>query len=125
MTSRVTWLVLGATVISMAGCGGGSTTLSDETSPDPASVAIRVENNHFADAQIFIQFEGQSRRRLGTVTGKSTSAFTVRHTQAPFRVIVAYTGGGATQRTESVSARPGEEFMIRAQERRPLILIRR
>jgi hypothetical protein len=97
-----------------------------DTSPDdPPSFVVEVENNHFADAQVFIRFQGASRRRLGTVTGKSMDAFTVRHSIAAFIFILDFTGGGRTQATQSTTARPGDAFLLRATERQPLILIRR
>jgi hypothetical protein len=84
-----------------------------------------VENNRFADAQVFIRFQGEPRRRLGTVTGKTASTFTVRHRIADFIFVVDYTGGGITQTTQGMVATPGDAFFLRAQERQPLILIRR
>ena len=125
MTSKLPSLVLGAVVLSLAACGGASTIARDEAAPGAGSIVVRVENNRFPDAQVYVRFVGEPRRRLGTVTGKSTSTFTVRHRNAAFVFIVDYTGGGATQGTQEMMASPGDAFLLRAQDRQPLQLIRR
>jgi hypothetical protein len=125
MTPKLTPLVLNATLLFVSACGGGSAMPLDDAFPDRSEFAVEVENNHFADAQVYVVFQGGSRRRVGTVTGKTSKSFTLRHSTAAFVFIVDYTAGGRTQRTQSATARPGDAFLLRTQERQPLILIRR
>lgn len=65
-----------------------------ESSPVPsADVSLSVENRNFSDATIYAT-DGESRVRLGRVTGKTSEEFTFKWYQSSLYVEVDFTGGG-------------------------------
>jgi hypothetical protein len=112
MTPKLTPLVLNATLLFVSACGGGSAMPLDDAFPDRSEFAVEVENNHFADAQVYVVFQGGSRRRVGTVTGKTSKSFTLRHKEpecdgSPRRRIPASDAGATTADTYPALAARG------------------
>jgi hypothetical protein len=99
---------MGLLVVLMAAAAcasGGSTPPSDRPVTD--SITIEVVNNNFYDANIYAQYEGQNRNRLGMVFGHGTGTFHVRWHQSDLRMVMSLVGGG-TATSNSLVVSPGD-----------------
>ena len=75
------------------------------------SIRVRVENQNFSDATIHA-LRGGERLRLGRVTGKSESNFTVRWTfSLPLQFEVDLTGGTGCN-VRPISVDPGDQVIL-------------
>jgi hypothetical protein len=108
-------LLLPLIVFANAQCSGRA---RNSESTGDQDVRVTVRNDAFWDATIYLM-RGADRRRLGTVTGNSSSTFTVPRSivfgLTDLRFIVDWIGrsGGAT--SETIVAQPGDtiELVIR------------
>jgi hypothetical protein len=99
---------MGLLVVLMAAAAcasGGSTPPSDRPVTD--SITIQVVNNNFYDANIYAQYDGQNRNRLGMVFGHGTGTFYVRWHQSDLRMVMSLVGGG-TATSNSLVVSPGD-----------------
>ena len=105
--SRVSFVLALAAVV--AGCvsgGGRSVPLFGEPE-GKLLLQIQVQNNNFNDATLHAIWNG-SRRRLGTVTGKSKATYTLEWTTSnPLQLEIDFLAGGVCT-TQAITANPGE-----------------
>ena len=72
---------------------------------------LKVTNNNFSDAGLYLLSDG-SRRRLGTVTGKSSGDYSVTWTKnAPIQIEVDFIAG-STCTTRAIMVSPGDELAL-------------
>src|SRR5437879_11868665 len=87
-----------------------------------AEVAVSVDNQNFADMNVFL-IRGGQRIRLGTVPGISTRILMVRPELIGYGTDVRFElhpiGGRGNPLTETISVRPGDVIhLTRSEERR-------
>jgi hypothetical protein len=96
----------------LAGCNMGR----PAESPSPVTAAtLRVENQGFADMNIYLLLSGGSRQRLGTATGNSVSHFNLPRTAVAFgtvRFIADPIGGRRAPVSEEISVHAGDEVVL-------------
>ena len=81
-----------------------------------ARATVKVENNGFLDADIFILPESGARFRLGTANGHSTTVLPIPPFAIPglstVRFLVDPIGGGRPTRSDQVTIEPGDEVTL-------------
>lgn len=128
MVRPLIWLprvVLAALIAVSAACG--SAPRADEGSPfDRAatdeSVRLTVQNNDFLDAVIYAHWNGL-RTRVGMVTGKTTTTFTLEWRGEFIRLEVEFIGSddGYTSDLASVTQGDHLDFVILPRTGRPTL----
>lgn len=76
------------------------------------SIRVRVENQNFNDATIHA-IRGGERIRLGQVTGKTESTFTLPWTFSLPLQFQVHLNGGADCNVRAISVDPGDEIWVR------------
>lgn len=107
LTARATLLVL---ALAMAGCSRNPPPPLDPAAP----TMVRVDNQSFADMNIFVVYRGQ-RQRLGMATGGSVTNFRI-----PVRIMSAETlqfiadpiGGSRLPVSDEILVVPGDTVML-------------
>jgi hypothetical protein len=105
--------LLAILLAALAACTG-----TGKNSPEPRAVAtVRVENQAWLDMNVFVVEEGgSSRRRLGMVTGNTTSTFrlpaAVVGTGRQVRFLVDPVGSSSGAASWGMYVRPGERTTI-------------
>ena len=107
-------------VVLWSGCGGGSRA-ETEVSPaaDPEQyAAVRVENQNGVDMRIYVRpGAGGARYRLGNANALQTTMMRIPRTliSGPTDLVFEITplGGSGRAFSERVTARPGEEILLR------------
>ena len=83
--------------------------------PEQATATLRVENQGFADMTIYAVRSGQ-RTRLGTVTGNSTSRFTIPSNlifgATTLRCLADPIGSTRTPVSDEITVQPGDEVQL-------------
>jgi hypothetical protein len=95
-------------------CAGSTTSSPGVGAVGPStrdSITLMVDNQDFYDANVYYRLSGSS-RRLGTISGKSTSTFRIRWEPATLYVMVDFIGAGSLQ-TDGLSVNPQEYVEIR------------
>ncbi len=100
----------------VAACSSGSQADGDSPSPTTGPATLEVENRAFSDMTMYV-LDGVQRRRLGVVTGNSTTHFTIpdyliRGGSAPLRFLADPIGGQRLPVTESIVVVPGDTVQI-------------
>jgi len=73
-------------------------------------VSVRVDNQNFYDATIYVVANGE-KRRLGVVTGHQSEVFTFRWKQAQVHFVIQLLAAG-TYTTETIGADPGDQLEL-------------
>lgn len=82
-------------------------------SPDvPDSVRIDVVNDNFYDADIFSEYEGDVRRRLGMVNGFSSRSFSIPYRPAQLVMVMRLIGAGEAV-SNILAVNPGDILELR------------
>jgi hypothetical protein len=113
-SSILTLLLATAAAGSAAGCHRQPTT---EVSPN-AATTVKVVNNNFSDVDVFAEGTGGARLRLGTVTGQSSSTFTLPPSYVAFgniRLVGAPIGAFGTARSGKLQIAAGETIVFTVQ----------
>jgi hypothetical protein len=84
---------------------------------DGASTVLRVENQGFADMNIFVLPEGSLRQRLGTATGKTTAHFTLPKNVVPsgvraLRFVAAPIATPRGEVSDEIVVTPGDTVVL-------------
>lgn len=108
-------LALALLTLAAPGCGGNRG--YENLSPDDAAM-LRVENNNIQDMRIYVRPNaGGSRWRVGTANGLSTTLLKIPKTLVTGVTDLVFEispiGGGASSRSERITASPGEEIVLR------------
>jgi hypothetical protein len=109
----VTTALMISTVVGVGmACGRSAPALGGLSPERPDSVTIDVINDNFYDADIFAEYEGDQRRRLGMVSGFSSQSFTIPYRDARLVMVMRLIGvGEALSNVLSVS--PGDVLELR------------
>ena len=78
--------------------------------PGPETVSVRVDNQNFYDATIYVVAGGE-KRKLGVVTGQQSEVFTFRWKQAQVHFLIQLLAAG-TYATETIGADPGDQLEL-------------
>ena len=101
----------------LAACVGGHATRDSELSGAAGAPSIVVTNHHAQDMKIYIlAIPGESRRRLGTVTAKTTATFVAprQYWNRPVRILLQpFAGAGEEFATEEFIAEAGRLVDVR------------
>lgn len=108
-------LVTAAALLATAACAGAPSRAANPYSNDLAErqeIRVQIQNHNFSDATIYsIEREGH-RKRLGIVTGKSDSVFTLPwKTSEPLRFEFELLAGPRCT-TEAMSVDPGDTLEL-------------
>lgn len=113
MHRRLILYALSATVVGLAAC------VRRPPSPDGAATAlhtfVRVENQAFLDANVYVISGGQ-RQRLGTTTGVGSRTFEIPRgimfgpTQLSF--LIDFVGSQRTPISDEISVSPGDTVVL-------------
>jgi hypothetical protein len=96
----------------VAACGGGGYGGTPEPAVSGDSIVVEVDNLNFYDASITYSYRGGTRRRLGTVTGKSKQSFTIKWEPVNLRFEINFVGGNRTT-SQEIYAEAGEIVELR------------
>jgi hypothetical protein len=97
--------------IGSAGCARNRGDWKNADGSD-AGVRVRVENNNFADMDVYVVSEGIA-SRLGTVTGNSTQQFVLNRSFIPaqdLRIVATPIGGNGRASSGPILVQPGQEI---------------
>lgn len=104
-----------AAVLAAAACATGTPTAGNPYSQDAADrqeVRIEVQNRNFADATVWALVRDGRRQRLGVVTGKSDSVFTIPWSfSEPLRLQFDLVAGPRCT-TENLPVDPGDSIEL-------------
>jgi hypothetical protein len=110
------WVPL-ALAIALAGCsrakgaGAGAGAGAGEGMIPRAETALKVENQNFLDATVYL-FRGGSRFRIGVVPGLSTTILYLRPQDVPttseLQFLIDFVGSDRTPVSESITVQPGD-----------------
>jgi uncharacterized lipoprotein len=122
MRRMCVWIVAAAMfVVGVTGCSSASRSAAaaGNAAPARAGVRVHVENNNYADMNIFV-VDGGMRMRVGFVPGHSTADLQLRRpvpTGLPMRIIGVPIGGGGVATSEPLTLFGGESvtFMVQPQ----------
>ncbi len=81
------------------------------TPSTPEAVRLVVQNNNFADVDVYVVRDGDATTRLGTVTGESNATFVVEPSLFPtgtLALVAQPIGGFGAARSGPVSVSPGQ-----------------
>ena len=117
--SRRQGLIFGAALVALTtmtiGCAHNPRAAWAESSGDVApagrSATLVVQNNNFADVDVFAVGEGTTSTRLGTVTGESTQTFTLdgaSYSPGTLRLVATPIGGSGMARSGALLVNPGQ-----------------
>ncbi len=104
----------GALSLSAAACAvGPNQTPSPFAEGRESTIQITVDNQDFRDATVFMNWNG-TRRRIGTVTGKTFKTLTAPWEDYQVRLAVDFLGGGEMPLGDPILVQPGEhlDFII-------------
>ncbi len=109
-------LTFGPLVLLLAlACGRGTPAVGGlSPSVEDDSITITVVNDNFYDANIFAQYEGQIRDRLGIVTGNTSQTFRLRYYPGLLIMQMQLIGVGTALSNELVVG-PGDVLELRLQ----------
>ncbi len=104
--SRLRTALAALTVLGVTACGafGGTRSAGAED-----TVRVHVDNQNFADATIYVRFEGGAPMRLGQVVGKTQDVFSFPYRNAPVRLEIRLLAGG-THITDEIQVYRGDEL---------------
>jgi uncharacterized lipoprotein len=116
------WVVAAVVlVVGVSGCSSASQSAAAAGNAAPARAAVRlhVENNNYADMNIFV-VDGGMHIRVGLVPGHSTADLPLRRpvpTGLPVRIVGVAIGGGGTATSDPLTLFGGESvtFMVQPQ----------
>lgn len=120
-SSLVPVLVLAAALVAVGACASGRSRLDPSVTgvnvvrtDDSTRVTVRVENQGFADVDVYATpTSGGIRTRLGTVTGHTTEILDVPQTllfgMNELQFTIDPIGGGETSVSDKVTVQPGDE----------------
>jgi hypothetical protein len=106
------WVPL-ALAIALAGCSRakGAGAGAGEGMIPRAETALKVENQNFLDATVYL-FRGGSRFRIGVVSGLSTTILYLRPQDVPttseLQFLIDFVGSDRTPVSESITVQPGD-----------------
>lgn len=101
-----------ACLVLLLGCGGGRQQ-GVGSSPTEGQLTIVFENTQFDDATVYVRGAAGT-RRLGRVSGTSTSRFRIPHTPTSFVIEASFPGMGDAE-TAEIRADPGDIITVTAQ----------
>jgi hypothetical protein len=112
-TIRSRALALALVGLIAAGCGrtAGFASAGSTLAPTTNGVSVVVQNDNFADVDVFVVRDGDVLWRLGMVTGESTEKFSVDQSLFPtgtLALIARPIGGSGTARTGSLVVDAGQ-----------------
>lgn len=113
MERRLLALVLGIALVGSSGCV--HRTAAQEAQEELARTFVRVENQAFLDATVYVISGGQ-RQRIGTATGSGVKTFELPHgimfgaTQLSF--LIDFVGSQRTPISESITVTPGDTIVL-------------
>ena len=101
-------------VLALAACGGSSASINDPFQGDRGrnEIRIHVRNNNFYDARIIALLEGNSRRQLGTVVGKTEAVFTLPLVYSQVLRLEIDILAGPSCTTDAITADPGDDIQL-------------
>jgi hypothetical protein len=101
-------------LLALAACGGSSASVNDPFQGDRGrnEIRIHVRNNNFYDARIIALLEGNSRRQLGTVGGKTEQVFTLPLTYSQVLRLEIDILAGPSCTTDAITADPGDDIQL-------------
>ena len=105
----LTWLLGGAMLVLVAGCGHGGAEFDERPAPqDP--VTLEVKNLNWQDVTVYVYRAG-SEQRLGLVTSMKTRSFVIPRnlyrTSGQLQFMVKPIGSGERQFSEPLNVEPG------------------
>jgi len=92
-------------------CGGQPGRMGRPVPSRGDSVSITVENQNFYDANVFAAYQGQTERRLGTVTGFTTDTFRIPWYNAQLRMRMNFIAAGGTL-SNILTVDPGDVLQL-------------
>jgi hypothetical protein len=103
-----------AMLVAVVGCSHAAKHAADNDLQ--ATTRVRVENQAFLDANVYVIGDGGARNRLGTVTGNTTREFVIpAYILGPansVRFFVEPIGSRRTPISTSLSVQPGETVTL-------------
>jgi hypothetical protein len=115
MKRRLFALVLGLAVAGSSACVHRSAAQEARDAIAPHTF-VRVENQAFLDANVFVIANGGQRQRLGTATGSGTNTFEIPRsimfgpTQLSF--LIDFVGSQRTPISEAITVNPGDTVVL-------------
>lgn len=120
MRARLALTAATALAVAASGCAPGAARSAGASPIDPDPTGILVENNNWADMNVYLERSG-SRMRLGTVTAASRRLFRVPRAwsgiAATFRLIADPIGGRNVYITAPVQVTPGQRVNFSIENR--------
>jgi hypothetical protein len=99
----------------VAGCHRARPGSEAQRSEKPEKTTVRVENQGFADMDIFVLAGGQ-RIRLGLVNGNSTATFTIpaylMGGLTPLRFLADPVGSNRAPVSDEITVKPGDQVVL-------------
>ena len=113
MKRRLLVLVLGIALLDASGCV--HRTAAQEAQEAMSRTFVRVENQAFLDANVYV-IAGGSRQRIGTATGNGVKTLEIPHgvmfgaTQLSF--LIDFVGSQRTPISEAITVSPGDTVVL-------------
>ena len=103
--------------VCVVGCGRSARTYQTSAGAVAAegAITVRVQNENFADMNVYVVSEGLA-TRLGTVTGLTSSTFTLDPSFAPsseLRIVATPIGGNGRASSGALVVQPGQTIDFR------------
>lgn len=113
MKRRLLVLVLGITLAGASACV--HRTAAQEAQEAAARTFVRVENQAFLDANVYVIAGGQ-RQRIGTATGSSNNVLEIPHGimfgPTPLSFLIDFIGSQRTPISEAITVSPGDTVVL-------------
>jgi hypothetical protein len=107
--------VIVAVVLSLTVAGCSHRSAPEPEAGPPARTTVRVENQGFADMNIYVLSGGQ-RIRLGLATGNTTTTFTIPSYLVggltPLRFLADPVGGRRSPVSDEITVKPGDQVVL-------------